>query len=364
MELGYLLKTAIAFVIIFGVLVFAHEFGHFILAKRAGIKVLEFAFGIGPKIFGYQGKETLYSVRLLPLGGFNRFLSAEEIEASRENGESVNYSKQELQERSFESKSIWRRISVIVAGPIMNFLFGMVLFVFLFAVFGVANPENVNVIGEVSKDKPAAAAGLVTGDRILAVNGIATPDWTSVTEQIHANPGKKMTFTIKKAATSETINLAITPEYDAQSGKGLIGITPTYTMQKVSVLQSIQYGTQRTIEFTRMLILYLFQMITGQAPVELSGPVGVAQVIGEGVQQGMSTLITLTAVLSINFAVLNILPLPALDGGQLVVLIYEGIRRKPLSAQKKGWIQLTGFALLMALMIAVTYQDILRLITK
>ncbi len=353
-----ILKTVIAFIVIFGVLVFVHEFGHFIVAKRSGIKVLEFAFGIGPKLFGFQGKETLYSIRILPLGGFCRFLSAEEVE------EVDQVSREELLARSFESKSIWKRMAVIVAGPLMNFILGAVLFVVAFAFFGVAVADNQNLIGEVSQGKPAATAGLAAGDRIIAINGTGTPDWNSVTQQIHTNPGEKMLFSVEKADTKQIVTVEITPVYDQELGKGLIGITPSYTMQKVSVLKSIQYGFQQTVEFTRQLVLYLIQMITGKAPVELSGPIGVAQVIGEGVKQGMSSLFTLAAVLSINFGVLNILPLPALDGGQLAVMTFEGIRRKPLSIEKKGWIQLTGFALLIALMIAVTYQDILRIITK
>jgi len=356
-----ILKTVIAFIVIFGVLVFVHEFGHFIVAKRSGIKVLEFAFGIGPKLFGFQGKETLYSIRILPLGGFCRFLSVEEVEEGEE-GDQV--SREELLARSFESKSIWKRMAVIVAGPLMNFILGAVLFVVAFAFFGVAVADNQNLIGQVSLGKPAATAGLAAGDRIIAINRTETPDWNSVTQQIHTNPGEKMSFTVEKADTKQIVTIEITPAYDQELGKGLIGIAPSYTMQKVSVLKSIQYGFLQTVEFTRQLVLYLIHMITGEAPVELSGPIGVAQVIGEGVKQGMSSLFTLAAVLSINFGVLNILPLPALDGGQLAVMTFEGIRRKPLSIEKKGWIQLTGFALLIALMIAVTYQDILRIITK
>ena len=158
--------------------------------------------------------------------------------------------------------------------------------------------------------------------------------------------------------------MEITPEYDQQSGRGLIGISPNIVSQKVSVLKAVQYGLQQTVEFTRLVVVLIIQMITGEVPVELSGPVGIVQVIGEGARQGISSLLSLTAILSIQFGILNLLPIPALDGGQLVVLTYEGIRRKPLAPEKKGWIQLTGFALLMALMIAVTYKDILRILTR
>jgi len=352
------LVTAIAIIVVFGLMVMIHEMGHFLVAKKAGIKVLEFAFGIGPKLFGIQSKETVYSVRLFPLGGFVRFLSTEEIQ------EEDQVTKQELLKRSFESKNYWQKAAVIVAGPLMNFILGAVLFIIVFAWFGLPTASNENKIGSLIADKPAVQAGLEVGDRILAVNGVETPDWTSVTQQIHSKAGEKVTFRIEKADSKEIIEMEIIPQYDQQAGRGLIGISPMVVYQQTTVLKAAQYGLQQTAEFTRLVVVYIIQMITGKAPVELSGPVGVAQVIGEGAKQGLSNLLSLTGILSIQFGILNLLPIPALDGGQLAVLTYEGIRRKPMNPERKGWIQLTGFALLMALMIAVTYQDIIRLITK
>lgn len=350
--------TTVSIIFVFGLMVMVHEFGHFIVARRAGIKVLEFAFGIGPKVVGIQGKETLYSIRLFPLGGFVRFLSAEELE------EQDRKSRGELYHRSFESKTIMQRMSVIVAGSFMNFILGAVLFIIIFAWFGVAVASDKNVIGTVMEDRPASAMGLTSGDRILAINGVETPDWTSVTKQIHAKPGETIVFKIEKADTKQIVTLEIVPEYDQQSGRGLIGIMPEVSNEKVSVFESTKLGLQQTIDFTRMIIMYIIQMITGEMPVELGGPVAIAQVIGEGARQGLSNLLGLTAILSIQFGILNLLPIPALDGGQLTVLAYEGIRRKPMSAEKKGWIQLVGFVLLISLMLAVTYQDILRILTK
>ena len=352
------MTTAIAVIIVFGLMVFIHEWGHFIVARKSGMKVLEFAFGIGPKLIGIQGKETLYSIRIFPLGGFCRFLSVEELE------EYDPAEREELRSKCFESKPIWKRMLVIAAGPTMNFVLGALLFVVLFAWFGVPTATNENVIGNIIPDKPAAQAGLEAGDRILAVNEVQTPDWVAVTEQIHSKPNQKITFRVEKANTKQIITVDITPEYDEQSGRGLIGITPQVYNQRVSVLKSAQYGLQQTVEFTRLVLVYIIQMITGKMPVDLSGPVAVVQVIGEGARQGLSNLLSLTGILSIQFGILNLLPIPALDGGQLAVLTYEGIRRRPMNPEKEGWIQLTGFALLMALMIAVTYKDIVNLIMK
>lgn len=350
--------TALAIVLVFGLMILFHEFGHFIVAKLSGIKVLEFAFGFGPKLMRIKGKETVYSIRIFPLGGFVRFLSAEEVQEEDE------ANRQELVNRSFESKKLWQRMSVIIAGPFMNFVLGALLFIVVFAWFGLPVASNDNIIGEVLPDQPAAIAGITPGDRILEVNGISTPDWTALTEQIHAKPGEKLLFKIEKAGTKDIVSMEITPELDQEQGRGLIGITPQVMYQKVSILKSAQYGLQQTAQFTRMVVVIIIQMFTGEVPLELSGPVGVVQVIGEGAKQGLSNLFTLTAILSIQFGILNLLPIPALDGGQLAVMTYEGIRRKPLSSEKKGWLQLTGFALLMALMIAVTYQDIVRILTR
>jgi len=336
-----------------------HEMGHFFMAKRAGIKILEFAFGIGPKLIGIQGKETLYSIRIFPLGGYVRFLSAEEIE-----GDKSKIEEHELYNRSFESKSFWRKTSVIAAGPIMNFVLSAVLFIFVFSWFGVPVQSPENVIGTVMDGKPAAVAGLDNGDKILSVNGVETPDWTALTSQIHVKAGEKLLFEIQKVNTGEVIVVEIEPEKDEQTGRGLIGIMPVVQNEKVSVIKAAQYGLQQTVEFTRLIIVAIVQMITGEMPVELGGPVAVAEVIGEGAKQGVANLLGLTGILSIQFGILNLLPIPALDGGQLAVLAFEGIRRKPLKAEKKGLIQLTGFVLLIALMLAVTYQDIVRLLTK
>lgn len=352
------MTTFLATIFVFGLMVFIHEAGHFFVAKKSGIKVLEFAFGIGPKLFGIQHGETLYSIRILPLGGFVRFLSEEELKEESEE------QKRQLWPRSFESKNFKQKASVIVAGPIMNFVLGAVLFIIVYAWYGVPTVGTENIIGTVMDGKPAAAVGLEAGDKILAVDGAETPNWDSLVSIIHSSPNKMLEIKIQKAASQTIMNVKITPELDQQSNLGLIGIVPQVMNQKVSVLKATQYGLTQTFDFTRTIIMYLIQMVTGKVPVDLGGPVAVAQVIGEGAKQGLSDLLSLTGILSIQFGILNLLPIPALDGGQLAVLTYEKIRRRQMSAEKKGLIQLTGFVLLMLLMVAVTYKDIVKLIVK
>lgn len=352
------MTTFLATIFVFGLMVFFHEAGHFFIAKKSGIKVLEFAFGIGPKLVGIKRGETVYSIRILPLGGFVRFLSEEELK------EETEEQKQQLWSRSFESKSFRQKAAVIAAGPIMNFVLGAVLFIIVYAWYGVPTVGTENIIGTVLDGKPAASAGLEIGDKIIAVDGVETTDWNSLVNIIHSNPNKTLEIKIQKAVSQAIMNVKVTPELDQQSNLGLIGIVPQVMNEKVSVLKATQYGLSQTVDFTRTIVMYLVQMVTGKVPVDLGGPVAVAQVIGEGARQGLSDLLSLTGILSIQFGILNLLPIPALDGGQLAVLSYEKIRRRQMSAEKKGLIQLTGFVLLMFLMIAVTYKDIVKLIIK
>jgi len=352
--------TVVSFIIVLGIMIFFHEFGHFIVAKRGGIKVIEFAFGFGPKLFGVQKGETLYSLRLLPLGGFCRLLNEAELEMDLEDGKLTPEEYTALYPRAFERKSYGRRLGVFAAGSFMNFVLGLLLFVIIFAVFGIGMASDSNVIGTVVADFPAAKAGLTAGDKILSINGEPTPTWTDVSMKTNAGQGQALILQVERA-NGEIQEMTLVPELDEQTGRTIIGIRPTITTQKVSIIKAVQYGLQQTADFTSLIVVTLVQMITGRIPADIGGPVAVAQVIGEGARAGMSTLMSMTAVLSIQFGILNLFPIPGLDGGQIVVLTYEKIRRKKMNPEIKGAIQLTGLTLLMLLMVAVTFNDIMRI---
>jgi len=350
--------TALAIVFVFGLLVLFHEFGHYIAAKWHGIKVLEFAFGFGPKLVSIQPKETVYSIRLFPLGGFVRLHGMDpEIDAD---GKVLPPDPND--ERNYENKKIWQKMTIMVAGSLMNFVLALLLFVGVYTVIGIPQASTSNVIGTVVEGNPAAEAGLRPGERIIAVNGIETPDWASLTREIHSRPEQELTLTVQSGDQIRTVRL--TTIKDEQTGKGLIGIAGEVVYNKSSILDSMRYGIKMTVEFTSLIIVTIFQMITGQIPADVGGPVAIAQAIGEGARQGLANLLGLTGILSIQLGLINLFPFPALDGGQLVVLAFEGIRGKPLSPEKKGFIQLTGFILLLTLMIVITYQDILRLLQQ
>lgn len=347
--------NALAIVFVFGSLVMIHEFGHYIVARWNGIKVLEFAFGFGPKIVGFRRKETDYALRVIPLGGFVRLYGMDpEV---NENGEQIIASSHDPE--SFMNKKVWQRMSVIAAGPIMNFILAIFLFMLVFAYYGIPVAGTGNTIGSLIQGKPAEKAGIQVGAKIISVDGTATSDWNVLTDAIHSKPNQKVAVTVEQGGKQETVTLQT--EKDAQTGFGMIGIAPEIVYQKTSILDSAKYGLQRTVEFTRFIAVTLAQMVTRKVPAEVGGPVAIAQAIGEGAQQGWASLLGLTGVLSIQLGLLNLFPIPALDGSRLVFLLIEGFRGKPLKPERENFIHFVGFVLLLALMVAVTYQDIVKL---
>lgn len=347
--------TALAIVFVFGLLVMFHELGHYAVARWNGIKVLEFSFGFGPKLIGYQGKETLFAIRLVPLGGFVKLYGMDQ--EVNEKGEPVIVAVDDP--KSFMSKKVWQRATVMAAGSIMNFVLAILLFVIIFATMGIPTASNGNGIGSVVAGKPAAEAGIKAGSKIVAVDGETTPDWTALTGQIWANPNREIALTVEKD-NQQTI-YKVTPELDETTGHGLIGISQEVVYEPASFFKSVSYGIDRTAEFTKFIVVTLGQMITGKAKAEVGGPVMIAQAIGEGAKQGWADLLSLTGVLSIQLGLLNLLPIPALDGSKLIFLGIEGIRGKAISLERENFIHFVGFVLLMALMIAVTYKDIVNL---
>jgi regulator of sigma E protease len=346
---------ALSIIFVFGLLVMIHEFGHFIVARLNGIKVLEFAFGFGPKIVGYKGKETEYNLRVVPLGGFVRLYGMDpEV---NEDGEQVIAPSHDS--RSFMNKKVWQRMAVIAAGAIMNFVLAIVLFVLVFAYFGIPTAANGNIIGSLVEGKPAAQAGIQIGAKILAVDGVATPEWNKLVDVIHSKPNQKVALTVEQGGKQETFTLQT--EKDEQTGYGMVGIAPEVIYQKTSLIDSIKYGWQQTVDLTKLIIVTLAKMITGKTQAELGGPVAIAQVIGEGAEQGWANLLSLTGMLSVQLGLLNLFPIPALDGSRLVFLLIEGLRGKPIAPERENFIHFIGFVLLFALMIAVTYQDVVKL---
>ncbi|KIS03630.1 RIP metalloprotease RseP [Paucilactobacillus wasatchensis] len=420
-----MIVTIIAFIIVFGVLVLVHEFGHYYFAKRSGILVREFSIGMGPKVWWHRKNGTTYTVRILPLGGYVRMAGAQDddddvlkpgtpvslqlddqqqvssINASNKtalfsglplqvaaadlvdelwiegyvNGDeselkrySVNHDATIIEsdgtevriaprDVQFQSASLPHRMMTNFAGPMNNFILALVVFVGLgFVLPGI--PNNTNVIGEVTQKSVAAKAGLRAGDAIVKVNQTKTGDWEKLGTTISNYPNKKITITIERNQKQQKIKL--TPKAVTQSGEkvGQIGIQEKLV---TSFSARVNYGWTRFVTVFTLIFSVLGHMIThGFNLNDFGGPVAIYAGTSQATALGITGVLNFLAVLSINLGIVNLLPIPALDGGKLVLNIIEAIRRKPLPEQTEGIVTLIGFGLMMLLMILVTWNDIQR----
>ncbi len=336
-----MLGTIIASIIIFGLLIFVHELGHFWVAKWAKIRVLEFALGFGKELFSWEKGETRYTLRLFPLGGFCRMLGEDPDDLP--------------QEGNFQEKPLAKRFGVLVAGSAMNFLLAIVLFALVFfLLLGVPVTDSPRV-GKVVPQSRAFEAGMQENDLIVAIDGVKMNDWNSVVSKISSSPEKEITIQVQR--DEQDFFLSVVPE--EADGRGLIGIAPVY--EKYDFFSSIMLGFNYFFFWIKMIFVGFYQMIMRIIPADVAGPIGIVSVIGDVMQEGISNLFTLTAVISINLGIINLLPIPALDGGRLVFLLVEGIRGRPVDPKKEGFIHFIGFTVLILLMIFIAFQDITRL---
>ncbi len=338
------MTTFIAFVVVFGTIVFFHELGHFAVAKLAGIKVYEFSLGFGPAAAVWKPGETQYSIRAFPLGGFVKLAGMDE----EPEGEDTIASDDP---RSFSNKPLRWRMGTIAAGPAMNFLLAAILFAIYFMM--VVVPPT---IGMVEQNSPAHESGLMPGDEFVAMDGEPVDSIDQVIDRIDQRAGEEMVLTVRRAG--EIIEVTATPA--VVNGEGRLGID---IMEKPQLpfLQSVGAGIVQTGVITRELITAIQQMISGAIEPEVAGPIGIVQIVGETARMGVANLLLLAAILNVNLGLLNLLPIPILDGGWLVFLGIEGVRGRPLDPKYRGVAGMIGLALLFMLMIFATFQDIMRL---
>lgn len=340
--------TILAAVFVFGLVVLVHELGHFIVAKLVGMRVDEFAIGFGPKLISFQKGETRYSLRAIPLGGFNKIAGMDPEE--------------ELDDRSYLKKPIGFRFLVIAAGSMMNLLLPILIFFLIYTGVGLVQPVNdLPVPGEVLENRAAQKAGFLPDDQVISINGKSVGTWKEMTGQIQTLPGDRPAVFLVKRQNQEK-SLQVVPEKDERSGRVVIGIMQKSERVRVGPIDAIVMSFDRTWKLTYAIYDGLKQMVTSKAGVELSGPIGVARMAGEvASNDGIIGLLGFTAFLSINLGIMNLLPIPALDGGHLLVLLVEWVRGKPLNSKQAGRIQMIGVAFLLSLFVIVAAQDILRL---
>lgn len=346
-----MITTILAFVFVLGLLIFVHELGHFLVAKLVGIRVERFSLGYPPRMFGKKIGDTDYCISWLPLGGYVKMAGM--IDESLDE-------KIEGHPWEFQSKTIWQRALVIAAGPFMNVLLAIVLFAGVTYHLGIQ--ESVGpIIGEVVKNMPADSLGLQKGDAILSINGMTVDSWEAVTKEIHRHPGEKISLVWQR--NSETLRGEVTPVRDQAQGIGLVGIAPLTRTRAASLGESVVNGFDYTFFLTKLFATSISRLVTGQESIKgsLAGPVAIAVMAGDSARSGFDTLLRFTALISLNLAILNLLPIPVLDGGHLLFLFLELILRRPVSVRIRVVVQQIGMALLMALMVFILFNDIRRL---
>jgi len=344
------LISVASFLVVIVVLILAHELGHFITAKASGIKVDEFGLGFPPRLLSVRRGETLYSLNAIPLGGFVKMAGEEDPKVPG----------------SLASKSIGTRLLVLSAGSLMNFILPLLLFSIAFM---IPHPLVIGqvTVEEVAPDSPAARAGIQHGDTILSVNEKTVSNSGDLHRYVQLNLGKEIAVLVQHSDSTNE-NIKVIPRWKPPEGQGATGIlittsNPTIGSQHYPFWKAIPMGVNACIETFILFKNGIVSMIIGTAPVELAGPVGIAQLTGEVAKAGISPLLEFAAFLSINLALINMFPIPALDGGRIAFVLLEwGRRGKRIAAKTEGLVHLIGFAMLMAFFAAVTYQDIIRII--
>ncbi len=352
-----MIVTLICFVLVLGIIILVHEFGHFFFSKKFGVYVHEFAIGMGPKIFSRRKGETEYSVRAIPIGGFCS-LAGEDGEEQDDKGKKIP------RNRKLFAKPIWQRFLILFFGAGNNFILALIL-LFLVALIGGA-PVMDPLIYDVTKDYPAALAGIEKGDKILEVNGHKTKTIDDVQLYILLNKvGTNIDFKIEDK-DGNVKDYTLTPKKVTKDGQDnyYYGVEIKSDVEH-GFVQSIKYTFVKTGALLRQMVLTLKYLFTGHLSLDnLSGPVGIYSVVGEARTEGFVTLMSLTALLSINVGFLNLIPFPAFDGGRIFLLLIEKIRRKPMKPETENMINVVGFILIMILAVYVTGNDIFKMIFK
>lgn len=352
-----MIGSILVFLLVLSILVIAHEFGHFIMAKRAGVWVEEFGFGLPPRIWGKQVGETLFSINALPFGGFVKLHGEQEEEGVTD------------PKRAFLNKNKRTRISVIIAGVIMNFLLAIVAFAIVYSFSGIPRDTHQLKIVDVTAGSPAQVAGVIVGDVVTKVGKDNVNSTDTFISKVNDQKGKNVNFEIVR--NNKTLEVQITPRLNPPAGEGALGVTITTTEIYFAPIwqrpfYGIYYGFKEAVFWGQTIAMGLWSLVTelfkGQVPKGVSGPVGIFAVTTEAARSGILTLINFVGILSVNLAILNILPFPALDGGRLFFIGIETIIGRKVLPKVEALTHTIGMVILLLLLAAITFHDIAGLI--
>ena len=337
----HVILTILATVLIFLLLIFVHEFGHFIVAKAFKTRVDEFSLGMGPLIWQKQRGETMYSLRGLPIGGYC-MLGGEDEETGKEG--------------DFVTKPWWQKICVLVAGAAMNFILCILLMAMIALIAGTVG----NTLSSVIADSPAASAGIEAGDKIISIDGIKTSDWADITTTLAERSKADTALDVQVLRGGESLSFSVVPQFNEDEQRYMIGIMPKAEHRP---LYSLYLGVRGTWNLGGLMLDSLGNLVTGHGSAsDLSGPVGIVQVIEMSVSRGIVYVAYIAALISLNLGIINLLPFPALDGGRIVFVIIRKLTGRAITDSIESKFHFAGMMLLVVLLIFVTYHDIGRLL--
>lgn len=344
-----MLISIIAFIIVIAVCVVVHEYGHYITARILGVQVHEFAFGMGPAIFQHRGKNNmLWSIRILPLGGFCRLAGMGEDEED----EKV------IPGMGFNEQSSWKRFLILLNGSLFNIILAVILMAFFLWGHGVLDMEHTK-IGEIMKGFPSEQAGLTAGDEVISVNDINVSKWREMSEMIRTESMKdeNVKFGIKRG--DETLTLNVKVPMNNEYGRPMLGISPSFT--RYTLIEASKRAAGYTYRMSLAMLKGLYDMITHRQEVDVTGPVGIASMSGQAMSSGVWNFIMFISIIALNLGILNLFPIPALDGGRILFVLLEMITRRRLPDKIENWIHTAGFVVLISLIILITCKDIYNL---
>ncbi len=348
--LGFI-GSCLSFILLLFTVALAHEIGHFVWAKKAGIRVLELGIGFGPSVFKKKIDNTIYSINMIPVLAFVRLAGLDDVspdEAACPENE------------KYMSMSPYQKFRAIAAGPIMNLLLGFFIFLVLSFTSGLPTGNLLNRIDHIDSGSPALSAGFVKGDSIVSIDGTKFPAMNNLVDYIHSKPGILLDVEIMRGGRS--LDIKCTPKLNTRYGVGILGIAFEREYIKHGLLSSIYLSATKTAEMIIAITKVFIKLLIGRVSiVSLAGPIGIAQLSGAAASQGIVTFLLFTAFLSINLGVLNLMPIPALDGGRLVFIIIEAIRRRPIDIEAENRIHQWGLTILLLFIFAVSINDIFRI---
>ncbi|MDH4264713.1 MAG: RIP metalloprotease RseP [Deltaproteobacteria bacterium] len=352
-----MITTIIATIIVLGVLIFVHELGHFLMAKKLKVGVITFSLGFGPKLLGKKIGETQYQISLVPLGGYVKMVGEEP-------GEKIP---PELLAKSFSTQPVSKRMGIVFAGPFFNFLFAVVAFAIAFM---VGMPALLPEVGEVKPDYPAFKAGILKGDRILEANGSPVKRWEDLAQIIHESSDRPLLLKVER--DKKIFPLSVTPQVSTQKNifgdeiqVGLIGISPSgsFFTERFDPFTATYKALIQSWRITELTVISIIKIIEGKISAKtIGGPLLIAQLAGQQAKAGTLSLIIFMAVISINLVILNVLPIPVLDGWHLLIFLIEGIIGKPVSLKLRERAQQVGIFLIILIMLLVFYNDLSRIV--